>query len=128
MMPFNAMASSVATPAIIQRIERRSENTAKIGLTRLLKQTRIALSRRYLIAGAPIDAIIKASRASHSAVVVMGAISRSGLKRIFIGNTAERILDELSCDILVVKPPGFRNRVPPKSRGVRLVVYPTAYA
>jgi universal stress protein E len=44
-------------------------------------------------------------------IVVMGAISRSGLRRIFIGNTAERVLDALSCDVLVVKPPGFKTSV-----------------
>ncbi len=44
-------------------------------------------------------------------IVVMGALSRSGLRRIFIGNTAERVLDSLSCDILVVKPRGFKTTV-----------------
>jgi universal stress protein E len=33
----------------------------------------------------------------------MGATSRSGLKRIFIGSTAEHVLDSLQCDVLVVK-------------------------
>lgn len=37
-------------------------------------------------------------------IVVMGAISRSGLKRLFIGSTAETVLDRLSCDLLLVKP------------------------
>jgi universal stress protein E len=37
----------------------------------------------------------------------MGAVSRSGLKRLFLGNTAEEVLDKLSCDVLIVKPPGF---------------------
>jgi universal stress protein E len=40
-------------------------------------------------------------------VLVMGAISRSGLKRIFIGSTAERVLEHLPCDVFVVKPPDF---------------------
>jgi universal stress protein E len=40
-------------------------------------------------------------------VVVMGAVSRSGLKRLFLGNTAEEVLDKLACDLLIVKPPGF---------------------
>jgi universal stress protein E len=43
----------------------------------------------------------------HVDVVVMGAVSRSGLKRLFLGNTAEEVLDKLSCDVLIVKPPGF---------------------
>ena len=42
-------------------------------------------------------------------VMVMGAISRSGLKRIFIGSTAERVLENLPCDVLIVKPPEFAS-------------------
>ena len=34
----------------------------------------------------------------------MGAISRSGLKRLVIGNIAEQVLDALPCDVLVLKP------------------------
>ena len=37
-------------------------------------------------------------------IVAMGAISRSRLDRILIGNTAEKLLDELECDVLVIKP------------------------
>jgi hypothetical protein len=33
-----------------------------------------------------------------------------------------RILDDLSCDILVVKPREFRNRVPGNAHGARLVL------
>ncbi|WP_431688427.1 universal stress protein [Hahella sp. NBU794] len=36
-------------------------------------------------------------------LVVMGAVSRSGVDRIFIGSTAERVLDNLECDVLVIK-------------------------
>lgn len=42
-------------------------------------------------------------------VMVMGAISRSGLQRLFIGSTAERVLERLPCDALVVKPAGFSS-------------------
>ena len=53
-------------------------------------------------------------------MVVMGAISRPGYKRLLIGNTAERILDDLTCDIMVIKPPNFRSGVLRASRGARL--------
>ncbi len=36
-------------------------------------------------------------------ILVMGAISRSGLDRLFIGSTAERVLEHISCDVLIVK-------------------------
>ncbi len=39
-----------------------------------------------------------------AAAVVMGALSRSAIDRVLIGSTAERLLDRLSCDVLVVKP------------------------
>lgn len=39
-----------------------------------------------------------------ASVVFMGAVSRSTLDRMLIGNTAERILDRLDCDVLVIKP------------------------
>ena len=34
----------------------------------------------------------------------MGAVSRRGLQRTFIGSTAEKVLDHLPCDLLIVKP------------------------
>jgi universal stress protein E len=40
-------------------------------------------------------------------VVIMGAISRSRLNRLFIGSTAEKLLDRLSQDVLIIKPEGF---------------------
>ncbi len=43
----------------------------------------------------------------HADIVVMGAISRSGLKRLFIGSMAESVLDRLNCDLLLVKPNGM---------------------
>jgi universal stress protein E len=44
--------------------------------------------------------------------MVMGAISRGRLERVFVGSTAERLLDRLPCDVLVVKPPDFRALLP----------------
>jgi universal stress protein E len=56
-------------------------------------------------------------------VVVMGAVSRSGLKRLFIGATAERVIDELACDVLIIKPEGFKTTVPRRALN-RPVVFP----
>ncbi len=44
-------------------------------------------------------------------VIVMGAVSRSALKRLFVGSTAEAVLDKLACDVLIVKPEGFKSSV-----------------
>ena len=55
-----------------------------------------------------LRALTKRLRAS---LVVMGAISRSGIQRLLIGNTAERVLDDMPCDVLIVKPAGFKSKV-----------------
>ena len=47
------------------------------------------------------------------AAIVMGALSRSGLKGLFLGNTAEDVLDRLHCDVVIVKPAGFQGILPP---------------
>ena len=61
---------------------------------------------------------------THSAIVVMGALARAGLKRLLIGNTAERVLDHLPCDLLVIKPRGLRAKLPRRRRGVRYFSVP----
>jgi len=40
-------------------------------------------------------------------LVVMGTVARTGIAGLFIGNTAEAILDQLACSVLAVKPSGF---------------------
>jgi len=110
------------TAGTLEAMEIQAERAAKIRLSRAVKSVRIARSRQYLIARPPIDAIAEAAKKSGSAIVVVGAISRSGYKRLLIGNTAERILDELPCDIMVIKPAKFRARVPGASRGARVRV------
>ena len=45
-------------------------------------------------------------------ILVAGAVSRSGVARLFIGSTAEQILENATCDILVVKPLDFASDLP----------------
>jgi nucleotide-binding universal stress UspA family protein len=44
-------------------------------------------------------------------IVVMGTVARTGIAGLIIGNTAEAIIDQLSCSVLAVKPPGFQTPV-----------------
>ena len=40
-------------------------------------------------------------------LLVLGAISRSRVESALIGHTAERLLDDVPCDMLIIKPDGF---------------------
>ncbi|MFZ9709737.1 MAG: universal stress protein [Steroidobacteraceae bacterium] len=79
-----------------------------------------------ILEGAAREAIPQAARRAKASLVVMGAVSRSGLKRLLIGNTAEAILDALNCDVLVIKPGRFQSKVARRSRGAQLMSLPNA--
>jgi universal stress protein E len=58
----------------------------------------------HLIEGKPERAIAKFVNEKASQLLILGTVGRTGLTAAFIGNTAERILAELSCEILALKP------------------------
>jgi len=51
--------------------------------------------------------LIEATDELRADFLVMGAVSRSAVERLFIGSTAESVLERLGCDVLIVKPEGF---------------------
>lgn len=85
-------------------------------------------TRAHLVDGNPVIQIPRLADRLGAGIVVMGAVSRSGLERVFIGNTAERILGSLPCDVLVVKPERFSARVAPRVRSMRVETLPTSQA
>jgi universal stress protein E len=118
-VPLTAYTRGVLSDDILADMQRRSVRTAAAKLERLAGRAGIPAARRHLIARHPSDAIEQAAAETASAIVVMGALARSGLRRLLIGNTAERVLDHLPCDLLVVKPSGFSPAVARRRRGAR---------
>jgi universal stress protein E len=74
-----------------------------------------------LLGGAPHDALEHLAQRLPADIVVAGSMSRSGLQKALIGDTAARLLRHLPCDLLIVKPPQFVNRVPLGRAGPRHV-------
>jgi nucleotide-binding universal stress UspA family protein len=68
----------------------------------------------HLEHGPADDVIPRMVRRYDIDLLVMGTIARSGIDGVVIGNTAERILDQVRCSVLAVKPEGFVSpiRVP----------------
>jgi universal stress protein E len=79
---------------------------------RLLERADLPTRGSHLVEGSPDEVIPRVADDVNARIVVMGAVSRSAFKRMLIGNTAERLLGKLGCDVLVVKPRDFRSRVP----------------
>ena len=76
---------------------------------RLASSAGVPPRARHLRMGTVASELCATAKSTRASIVVMGAVSRSALRRIFIGSTAEAALDKLACDVLVLKPAGFQT-------------------
>jgi universal stress protein E len=120
-VPLDVPPSEMLRDASSARLYERVRAKARTEFTRAAQKARNPRARRHLIDRHPILAIPETAREIGADLLVMGAVSRSGLKRMFIGNTAEKVLHAVHCDVLVVKPRHFTRRVPRAQRGARVI-------
>lgn len=80
-------------------------------LQELGKAFSVPSERLHMLDGAPGPAIAGFVAEHGIDVVVMGSIRRNFLQRISIGSAAEDLLQRLDCDVLVLKPEGFAERL-----------------
>lgn len=67
--------------------------------------------RIHLVHQRASRAILDAQQATKADLLVMGTLGRTGIPGFFIGNTAERVLGEVTCSVLARKPAGFVSPV-----------------
>jgi universal stress protein E len=120
-VPIGSFAPEGMSPQLFQEWVDRRRATACSQFQRLMRGSHITKSRQYLLDAPPVTAITRVARQTKADIAVLGAVSRSGLKRLLIGSTAEVLLDRLSCDLLIVKPAQFKARVARAKAGVRVV-------
>lgn len=61
--------------------------------------------------GNPVSVIPTVSTEQKIDLLVMGMLSRTGIKGFFIGNVAEKVLDSVECSVLAIKPSEFVSPV-----------------
>ncbi|KAF7773875.1 universal stress protein E [Pseudoalteromonas citrea] len=59
--------------------------------------------------GLPEDVIPLVANTKGSELVVIGTVGRTGLSAALVGNTAEHVIDSLDCDVLALKPDGYKS-------------------
>lgn len=89
--------------AYLERVEK--------GVRELAARHALAGEQVHIEDGHAAEALPRYASAQKADIVAMGAVSRSRLRRALIGHTAERVLDALDSDVLIVKPPAFRTPV-----------------
>jgi universal stress protein E len=101
----------MAIPISAQDLAREAEQ-ARAMLQDLVSDYGVPPGDVHVEVGGPAAVLPRAAGELRADIVAMGAISRSGLKRIFIGSTAEDVLEHLPCDALIVKAPDFASALP----------------
>ena len=61
----------------------------------------------HLLQGEAGDLIPGVAKEKQIDVIVMGTVGRTGIAGLFIGNTAEKVLNAAHCSVLTLKPEGF---------------------
>lgn len=91
--------------------EEQQHNQAHQALHEQLAETdyrTLAYGVKVHVEGGSADAaILKAIQEHEIDLLVMGMAGRSGIRGMLIGNTAERVLPEVPCSTLAIKPEGF---------------------
>ncbi len=72
---------------------------------------KIDKGKAHLVAGLTHEELPLIAEKLEADVVIMGAVARNRWKRLFIGATAERTLEDLPCDMLIIKPDWFQTPV-----------------
>ncbi|MCL1142563.1 universal stress protein UspE [Shewanella gaetbuli] len=69
----------------------------------------IPLNNCHVQEGLPEDVIPDLATSLDAELVILGTVGRTGFSAALIGNTAEHVIDSLSCDLLALKPDGFKS-------------------
>jgi nucleotide-binding universal stress UspA family protein len=93
------------SPKVYDDLQRSMRAQAQKQLDGLLGKTKAAKvrARGLLYEGVAADAIVRAARARHARLIVMGTHGRTGLTRLFMGSVAERVVGTAPCPVLTVR-------------------------
>jgi universal stress protein E len=98
-----ALGVPVIDAAEIDRLVDGAEQAARAKVAALTQGLRSPRPEIVLLRGAAIETLPGFAEVEGLDVLLLGAVSRSWLYDTLIGATAERLLERVSCDVLVVK-------------------------
>lgn len=109
---YGRVAPSVIENYIAERRSRAKKDLHE-QLSRVAGPVHPAGVNIHLAEGSPDEAILKAVDDLKIDVVIMGTAARTGLERMMLGNTAERLISHLRCSLIAVKSPHFHSPITP---------------
>ena len=99
-LPVTVVSVVAGSHSATRRMEAEQAVAAKV---ERLKAMGVAAEGK-IVDGRPDEAIVKAAEEVGADLIVMGSHGRTGLVKVLLGSVAERVIGQVSCAVLVVKP------------------------
>ena len=96
-----------ATAADRKRFDQRMHSRMK----QLVGKADADVKAVHVVRGSVAESVPELARKLPAQILAMGIISRRWLERFAIGDTAETLIRDVPCDLLLIKPEGFRLRL-----------------
>jgi nucleotide-binding universal stress UspA family protein len=93
------------SPQTYDQLAASETRWARQQMERLVKKARAARVKTTstIVEGVPVDRIVRAARARHADLLVMGTHGRTGVSRFFLGSVAARVVATSPSPVLTVR-------------------------
>ena len=93
------------SPQTYDQLAASETRWARQQMERLVKKARAAgvKTTSTIVEGVPVDRIVRAARARHADLLVMGTHGRTGVSRFFLGSVAARVVATSPSPVLTVR-------------------------
>ena len=98
----SAIVTTVSTEQIELELRGRRDEICALAL-----EFGVAAANVHVEIGSALDILPRMTEMLHADLILLGALSRRAWRRLIIGSTAESVLERLSCDAMIIKPPDF---------------------
>src|SRR4029077_948605 len=108
--------------------EQEGEQTALEELKKVASECGVSSATCDVLSGAPpFDEICRLAHTIPADLVVMPTHGRTGLKHVFLGSTAERIVQHSSCPVLVTREKSAKSRNGSQA-GMKTILVPVDFS
>jgi universal stress protein A len=99
------LGDGYVSPKTYDQISASETRWARQEMEQLVKKARAAgvKTTSTIVQGVPADRIVRAARAKHADLVVMGTHGRTGFSRFLLGSVASRVVATSPCPVLTVR-------------------------
>jgi len=91
----------IASASLENRLRTEHENILD-GYKRIVEQKEIKTQAEIIVGDAPAEEIIQ--YVQDDDLIVMASHSKSGMERFLLGSVSEKVLQRVSCHVMVLKP------------------------